>query len=126
MLPSNGEMSEWFKEHAWKLIPLARADAHQNPPTQSHQGLPATSICVDVPRKRRCLCVVSGGMGHSSDTKRLLIYGDTSLRMKHSGASQATTRDDQAAAPDKSSLVVTVTPADRAHEVGFSASRRSV
>ena len=30
-----GEMSEWLKEHAWKLIPLARADAHQNPPTHS-------------------------------------------------------------------------------------------
>ena len=24
----NGEMSEWSIEHAWKLIPLARADAH--------------------------------------------------------------------------------------------------
>ena len=23
-----------MKEHAWKLIPLARADAHQIPPTQ--------------------------------------------------------------------------------------------
>ena len=28
------EMSEWLKEHAWKLTPLARADAHQIPPTQ--------------------------------------------------------------------------------------------
>jgi len=26
-------MSEWLKAHAWKLIPLARADAHQTPPT---------------------------------------------------------------------------------------------
>ena len=26
-------MSEWLKEHAWKLMPLARADAHQSPPT---------------------------------------------------------------------------------------------
>jgi hypothetical protein len=26
-------MSEWLKEHAWKLNPLARADAHQTPPT---------------------------------------------------------------------------------------------
>src|SRR5712691_9046060 len=25
-------MSEWLKEHAWKLIPFARADAHQIPP----------------------------------------------------------------------------------------------
>jgi hypothetical protein len=25
-------MSEWLKEHAWKLIPLARADTHQIPP----------------------------------------------------------------------------------------------
>src|SRR6476646_1891789 len=29
----NGEMSEWLKEHAWKLIPSARADAHRSPPT---------------------------------------------------------------------------------------------
>jgi hypothetical protein len=26
-------MSEWLKEHAWKSAPLARADAHQIPPT---------------------------------------------------------------------------------------------
>ena len=30
----DGEMSEWFKEHAWKAMPAARADAHQHPPTQ--------------------------------------------------------------------------------------------
>jgi hypothetical protein len=24
----DGEMSEWLKAHAWKLIPAARADAH--------------------------------------------------------------------------------------------------
>jgi hypothetical protein len=29
----NGEMSEWSIEHAWKLNPAARADAHQIPPT---------------------------------------------------------------------------------------------
>src|ERR1700737_1741969 len=31
----DGEMSEseWLKEHAWKLTPAARADAHQDPPT---------------------------------------------------------------------------------------------
>src|SRR6476646_493948 len=28
-------MSEWLKEHAWKLIPAARADAHRNAPTHS-------------------------------------------------------------------------------------------
>ena len=27
-------MSEWLKEHAWKLTPAARADAHDIPPTQ--------------------------------------------------------------------------------------------
>ena len=27
-------MSEWLKEHAWKLTPATRADAHQIPPTQ--------------------------------------------------------------------------------------------
>jgi hypothetical protein len=32
---SSGEMSEWLKEHAWKTIPAARADAQQTPPTQS-------------------------------------------------------------------------------------------
>src|SRR5258708_7741109 len=26
-------MSEWSIEHAWKLAPLARAEAHQIPPT---------------------------------------------------------------------------------------------
>ena len=26
-------MSEWLKEHAWKLTPAARADAHHIPPT---------------------------------------------------------------------------------------------
>jgi hypothetical protein len=31
----DGEMSEWLKEHAWKLIPLARADAHRILPTHS-------------------------------------------------------------------------------------------
>ncbi len=30
----NGEMSEWSIEHAWKLTPAVRADAHQIPPTQ--------------------------------------------------------------------------------------------
>jgi hypothetical protein len=30
----NGEMSEWLKEHAWKSTSAARADAHQDPPTQ--------------------------------------------------------------------------------------------
>src|SRR5687767_4287751 len=29
----DGEMAEWLKAHAWKLIPVARADAHQSPPT---------------------------------------------------------------------------------------------
>src|SRR3954463_12201619 len=28
-------MSEWLKEHAWKLTPAARADAHEIPPTHS-------------------------------------------------------------------------------------------
>jgi len=28
------EMSEWLKEDTWKLTPLARADAHQNPSTR--------------------------------------------------------------------------------------------
>jgi serine/threonine protein kinase len=31
----SGEMSEWSIEHAWKLIPLARADAHRTPPKHS-------------------------------------------------------------------------------------------
>ena len=29
-------MSEWLKEHAWKAIPPARADAHRDPPTHFH------------------------------------------------------------------------------------------
>src|SRR5688572_5307793 len=31
----NGEMSEWFKEHAWKLIPAARNNSHGHAPTHS-------------------------------------------------------------------------------------------
>ena len=31
----SGEMSEWSIEHAWKLTPAARADAHEIPPTHS-------------------------------------------------------------------------------------------
>jgi hypothetical protein len=27
-------MSEWLKEHAWKVIPAARANAHRNAATQ--------------------------------------------------------------------------------------------
>jgi hypothetical protein len=34
----NGEMSEGLKEHAWKLNPLARADAHQIAPTHSRSA----------------------------------------------------------------------------------------
>jgi len=44
----NGEMSEWLKEHAWKLIPLARADAHRNAPTHSRS---TTSCNNDMPRR---------------------------------------------------------------------------
>src|SRR5215472_4780796 len=43
----NGEMSEWSIEHAWKLIPLARADAHQIPPTHSRS---TTSLNTDTRR----------------------------------------------------------------------------
>ena len=41
-------MSEWLKEHAWKLIPLARADAHRDAPTPSPS---ATSRNNDVCRR---------------------------------------------------------------------------
>jgi hypothetical protein len=37
-----------LKEHAWKLIPLSRADAHGNPPTHSR---PATSRNIDMHRR---------------------------------------------------------------------------
>jgi hypothetical protein len=30
-----GEMAEWSMAHAWKLMPVARADAHRNAPTHS-------------------------------------------------------------------------------------------
>src|SRR5688500_5584996 len=50
-------MSEWLKEHAWKLIPLARAEAHRNaltqfPPTTSrnndvHRSVPVNhGVCL--------------------------------------------------------------------------------
>jgi len=43
----DGEMAEWLKAHAWKLIPFARADAHRIPPT--HFRLTTCSYN-DVPR----------------------------------------------------------------------------
>ena len=44
----SGEMSEWSIERAWKLIPLARADAHHNPPTHSRS---TTSRNIDMRRR---------------------------------------------------------------------------
>ena len=41
-------LAAWLKEHAWKLIPLARADAHQNPPTHSRS---TTSRNIDMRRR---------------------------------------------------------------------------
>jgi hypothetical protein len=37
-----------LKEHAWKLIPLARANAHQIASTQFPSTTSATSMCLDV------------------------------------------------------------------------------
>jgi hypothetical protein len=44
----DGEMSEWLKEHAWKLTPDARADATKSHQHTSDQRVPATWIRVDV------------------------------------------------------------------------------
>jgi len=41
-------MSEWLKEHAWKLTPLARADEYQIPPTQFRSTI---SRNIDVRRR---------------------------------------------------------------------------
>lgn len=41
-------MSEWWKEHAWKAVPLARADAHQSHQRTSDQGLRTTTMCIRV------------------------------------------------------------------------------
>jgi len=41
-------MSEWLKEHAWELIPSARADALKSHQHSSDQRVPATSIRVGV------------------------------------------------------------------------------
>src|SRR5262245_46428378 len=43
----NGEMSEWSIEHAWKSTLLARADAHEIPPTHSRS---TTSPNIDTRR----------------------------------------------------------------------------
>src|SRR5690349_17822631 len=44
----NGEMSEWLKEHAWKLTPAARADAYEIPPTHARS---TTSRSIDTRRR---------------------------------------------------------------------------
>jgi hypothetical protein len=63
LLILNGEMSEWSIEHAWKLIPLARADAHRNAPTHSRSATSRNKRCAsEWPRKSRCLTGVSGGI----------------------------------------------------------------
>jgi len=41
-------MSEWLKAHAWKATPLARADAHQIPPTHLRSTTSITSVRVGV------------------------------------------------------------------------------
>jgi len=58
-------MSEWLKEHAWKLIPPARADAHRNALTQFP---PTTSCDNDVHRRVPVNHRVRPGFQGVSDT----------------------------------------------------------
>src|SRR5215510_13904545 len=58
-------MSEWFKEHAWKSTPLARADAHQIPPTHSRS---TTSRNIDTRRHVRVNHRVDRGFEGVCDT----------------------------------------------------------
>ena len=60
LLTLNGEMSEWLKEHAWKWMPAARADAHQHPPTQFPL---TTSRNNDVRRRVPSITVFARGFG---------------------------------------------------------------
>jgi hypothetical protein len=63
LIPLNGEMSEWLKEHAWKLIPVALSNAHPHAPTHSRiNDFPQQRCASDCPRKPRCLTAVSQGI----------------------------------------------------------------
>jgi len=70
-------MSEWLKEHAWKLIPLARADTHQIASTQ----VPSTTFHNN--DARRCV--------PSNDIVRQGLTGvcDTVLTQPHSRVTPA-------------------------------------
>src|SRR5713101_1224548 len=62
LIPLNGEMSEWLKEHAWKSTPAARADAHPVPPTHLRS---TTFRNVDMRRRvpvNRYVCPVFEGV----------------------------------------------------------------
>ena len=50
LLILNGEMAEWSMAHAWKLIPAARADAHQKAPTHFRTSSSHTPTTFDVRR----------------------------------------------------------------------------
>src|SRR4026209_1286718 len=58
-------MSEWFKEHAWKLTPAARADAHEILPTQFRS---TTSCNNDLSRRVAVNDGVDPGLRGSCDT----------------------------------------------------------
>src|SRR6476469_6587789 len=64
----NGEMSEWSIEHAWKLTPAARADAHRIPPTHFRS---TTSPYSDVRRRVPVNHGVDPGFRGVCDTDRM-------------------------------------------------------
>ena len=56
----DGKMAELLKAHARKSASLARADAHQIPPTDSRSATSRKTICFSASRKSRCWPRVSG------------------------------------------------------------------
>jgi hypothetical protein len=90
-----GEMSEWLKEHAWKLVPLARADAHQIASTQFPS---TTSRNINVPR---CVPVNSGvAPGFRGVCDTVLTQDSTALRTMRIGVRSYASRDSQSNASD--------------------------
>src|SRR5262249_26828609 len=74
-------MSEWFKEHAWKSTPPARADAHEIPPTHSRS---TTSRNIDTHRHVVLNHRVDRGCWGVCDT--VLTQSDLQLTPKNIGA----------------------------------------
>ena len=78
----NGEMSEWSIEHAWKLNPPARADAHQIPPTHFRSTTSRNNnVHRSVPLNHR-VCPGFQGVCDTVLTQGVIQLGGTCLRRR--------------------------------------------